>query len=112
MTQPTCSTCRFRQPDTRPGYEIAGECRRYPPQIAVWTVTGHDNPSQPGFEQHWPWMAGDQSCGEYQARKETDPMTLNRFDIAIGIIAAIIAIISLAIPLGQFIANQRVEHRP
>lgn len=61
-----CSTCRFRKPDERPAYSESGHCRRFPPQLAVWTVTGHDQPSQPGYEQHFPWMSKDDWCGEYQ----------------------------------------------
>lgn len=65
----TCSTCRFRHPDERPGYEGAGECRRFPPVVGVWTFTHPDGgASQPGFEQHFPWMQADGWCGEYRAR--------------------------------------------
>lgn len=66
MKTETCETCRFQKPDERPEYQGAGYCRRYPPQLAVWTMTGHDLPSQPGFEQHFPWMAKGEWCGEHR----------------------------------------------
>ena len=62
----SCRDCRWRSPDPRPEYPDAGHCRRYPPQIALWTVTGHDQPSQPGFEQQWPWMQAYDWCGEWE----------------------------------------------
>lgn len=64
----TCENCPWRKPDKRPEYPGYGQCRRHPPQIAVWTITGHDYPSQPGYEQHWPWMAPDDWCGEFQEK--------------------------------------------
>ena len=64
----TCETCRFREPDARPDYAGAGNCHRYPPTVAVWTMTGHDQPSQPGFEQHWPWMPVGSWCGEHKPK--------------------------------------------
>lgn len=64
-----CGTCRFREPDARPEYPGAGFCHRFPPTIALWTVTGHDLPSQPGFEQQRPWMQAADWCGEYQERQ-------------------------------------------
>lgn len=65
----TCSTCRFRHPDERPGYEGAGECRRFPPSVLIWTVAHPDEPTQPGFEQHFPWMQADGWCGEHQTKR-------------------------------------------
>lgn len=71
MSQLSCSTCVFRKPDERPEYDGAGHCRRYPPQIAVWTVTHPEGgQSQPGFEQHYPWMHADDWCGEWASGAE------------------------------------------
>jgi len=61
-----CETCRFREPDNRPEYPGAGFCQRYPPTLAVWTASGPYGEPQANFEQHWPWMAANARCGEYQ----------------------------------------------
>lgn len=62
----TCSTCKYRKPDERPEYSSAGLCRRFPPQIAVWPMVGPESTlTQPGYEQHFPWMQADDWCGEY-----------------------------------------------
>lgn len=60
-----CRDCRYREPDTRPEYEGAGHCRRYPPQINIWAGTDSYDRSQANFEQHWPWMAATDWCGEF-----------------------------------------------
>jgi hypothetical protein len=66
-TAPACSFCRFRHADARPEYAGAGECRRFPPTPTV--TTGFDGSSQ--YEQHWPWMAASDWCGEFQAATVT-----------------------------------------
>ena len=66
----TCSTCAHRHPDERPEYEGAGLCRRFPPQIAVWSYPDFSGPQ---YEQHWPWMSATDWCGEHRERVETRP---------------------------------------
>jgi hypothetical protein len=68
MTTPACSLCRFRHADARPEYVGAGECRRFPPTPTV--TTGFDGSSQ--YEQHWPWMAAGDWCGEFQTSLTDD----------------------------------------
>jgi hypothetical protein len=63
----TCETCRFRKPDSRPEYASSGYCRRYPPQVAQWT---HPDYNGPQYDQHWPWMAGEDFCGEHQPKEQ------------------------------------------
>lgn len=59
----SCARCEFRNPDPRPEYEGAGYCRRFPPTINQWTHPNYDGPQ---YEQHWPWVRGDEWCGEFK----------------------------------------------
>ena len=66
---PTCETCRWREPDTRLEYASSGHCRRYPPQITVWSYPNYDGPQ---YDQTWPWMAASDWCGEHQPKENSD----------------------------------------
>lgn len=63
MSAPTCKACRFGKPDHREQFADSGHCRRFPPQVSQWT---HPDYNGPQYDQHWPWMAADDWCGEYQ----------------------------------------------
>lgn len=58
----TCKTCKYAISDGVVREKPAFYCRRYPPQIVI----SHNNTYGPQLEQHFPWMEGDQSCGEYR----------------------------------------------
>lgn len=66
----TCSTCRFRVPDARPEYALAGQCRRYPPTVSEQVA--FDGLGSNHFSQLWPWMQADDWCGEYQPEAPHD----------------------------------------
>lgn len=64
-----CETCRFREPDKRPAYANTGECRRFPPQVSIWTGRGGYDEPVPCYEQNWPWVQPDNWCGEHQPKE-------------------------------------------
>ena len=68
----TCATCWHRSPDIRPEYAAKGNgsCRRYPP---TWqSHRAMDGSGNSDFDQLWPYMEGDDWCGEYDAHHEVD----------------------------------------
>ncbi len=60
-----CGRCKYRWPDKREEYKDHGECRRFPPQVAL--TASPDGSSN--YEQHWPWMHPDGWCGEFKRRE-------------------------------------------
>lgn len=67
-----CESCRYfsRGEDTR---DVVGQCRFHAPKPGHASKVGaRDNARIFG---EWPWVFGDDWCGEYKARKESDPST-------------------------------------
>ena len=65
MTTWSCRDCHFRDPDKRPEYQGAGECRANPPVPMLVTNLNGDT----CYEQHWPWMAAHDWCGRWESSK-------------------------------------------
>lgn len=64
-----CETCRFLKLDPRLAYITNGQCRRFPPQVLVWT---HPDYTGPQYDQHWPWVGPNDWCGEYQEKTNAE----------------------------------------
>lgn len=67
----TCASCRFwkYQEGIGDGY---GACRRHAPKLIDLSVTRPHQVElgrQPAYESAWPMMAGEQWCGDYEAKR-------------------------------------------
>lgn len=62
-----CQTCCYFRPDERAEYAKAGNgyCRRFPPVVVTWTAEGYSGPQ---FEQHYPYVAPGDGCGEHKPK--------------------------------------------
>jgi len=69
MTIEACGSCKFWEPILVPELEGLGWCRRHPPVIdaqASLAMYPDEEPKQVVLEGHWPEIASDDWCGEYQ----------------------------------------------
>lgn len=57
-TAPACAKCRYWQPA-----DMDGECRRHAPQAVVLNMD-----EETKFESHFPITAGEDWCGDFQAK--------------------------------------------
>jgi hypothetical protein len=61
-----CGTCEFWNVPVNPEQQ-QGRCRRHPPVILLVRYANRDDDS---LEQHQPWMAQTDWCGEYKRKAQ------------------------------------------
>ncbi len=55
-----CSTCRW--------FSDKHDCHRYPPTIIFTNMASSNGHAWPEFATHFPYVQGDDYCGEFTAR--------------------------------------------